>query len=290
MLKKRLIPVLILKDNVIVQSIGFKRYLPIGKAGIAIEFVARWDVDEIVLLDITAAREGRKPNLALISSVSERCFVPLTVGGGIRTVQDIQDVIHAGADRVSINAAALEDPSFITEGARVFGKQCMLVSIDVRKNAAGACEVYGDSGRRPTGRDPVRWAKDVESLGAGEILLNSIDRDGSKEGYDIELIKSVTGAVSIPVVALGGVGKMEHLIEGVTRGGASAVAAGNIFHYIEHSTIVGKVHLKAAGIDIRLNTDAKYEDFTFDETGRILKRNEQKLQDIWFEKHEVEKI
>lgn len=290
MLKKRLIPCLILKDNLIVQSINFRRYLPIGIAKIVIEFVTRWDVDEIFLLDITATKEGRKPNLELIASISEQCFVPLTVGGGIHEISDIRQVIRAGADKVSINSEALRNPRFIAEGSKTFGSQCIVVSIDVALNSDGKYEVFVDSGKSPTGLTAVEWAMKVQELGAGEILLNSIDRDGSKQGYDLELLRMVSESVKIPVIACGGVGKMEHLVQGITEGKVSAVSAANIFHYIEHSTIIAKAYLKNAGIDVRLNTAAKYEDFSFDEFGRITKREDSVLEKILFEKHKVEKI
>lgn len=290
MLKKRLIPCLILKDDLIVQSIGFNRYLPIGKAMIAIEFVAKWDVDEIMLIDISATRESRKPNLALIAGISERCFVPLTVGGGIHSLSDIRDVIRAGADKIAVNTEALANPRFITYGADAFGTQCMVVSIDAKKNPNGAYEVYRNSGTQSTGLAPQAWAVTAQEFGAGEIFLNSIDRDGSKLGYDVTLIRKVTDAVTIPVIACGGVGKMEHFIAGITKGNASAVSAGNIFHYTEHSTIVAKAHLVKAGIDVRLNTFAKYQNFTFDFTGRLMKKPDTELEDIWFERFTKEVI
>jgi cyclase len=285
MLKKRLIPCLISKDGLIVQSINFRQYLPIGRVKIAIEFVAKWDVDEIILLDISATRDGKKPDFELVSLISERCFVPLTLGGGIHDISDIKNLIRAGADKIVINSESLSNPDFIRKSSVVFGSQCIVVSVDVKRHSDGRYEVYGDSGSNPTGLDPVEWAVRVQELGAGEIFLNSIDRDGSKLGYDLDLVKMITGAVKIPVIACGGVGKMEHLVEGITVGKASAVAAANIFQYIEHSTIIAKAYLLRAGIDIRLDTLAKYEDFTFDETGRILKKKDSELDEIWFERH-----
>ncbi len=290
MLKKRLIACLVLRNSVIVQSIGFRRYLPVGNAKTAIEFVANWDVDEIVLLDITASREGRRPNLDLVASISTRCFVPLTVGGGIHAIGDIQQLIRAGADKICINAEALARPDFITESVAVYGSQCVVVSIDIKLNGQGRYEVYGDGGRKPTGLDPVEWAREVERRGAGEIFLNSIDRDGSKQGYDLRLIRAVAESAKIPVIACGGVGKMEHFVEGILEGKASAVAAANIFHYIEHSTIVAKAYLRQAGVPIRLDTPANYARFKFDEAGRILKQADSDLDQIWFDKHIVEQI
>ena len=270
MLKCRLIPCLILKDDLIVQSIQFKRYLPIGRAQVAIEFFVNWDVDEIVLLDIQATRQNRKPRADLIAFYAKECFVPFTVGGGISTVEDIRNVISAGADKGSINTAAIKNPDFIAEGAEKFGCQCITISIDAKKNQSGNYEVFLNSGREPTGLHPAEWAQKVQSLGAGEILLTSIDRDGTKQGYDLDLIHQVSEAVNIPVIACGGVGKMEHFIEGVNRGGAQAVSAANIFQYTEHSTIVAKSALKRAGIPIRLSSQVKYENLNIDERGRLI--------------------
>ncbi len=270
MLKHRLIPCLILKDDRIVQSILFKRYLPIGNARIAIEFFMNWDVDEIILLDIHASRQKRKPPLDLISFFSKECFLPFTVGGGISSLEDIRNVIRAGADKVSLNTAAFRTPHLITQGAEKFGTQCITVSIDAKTNDQGSYEVVLDSGKEATGVHPAEWARKAERLGAGEILLNSVDRDGTKRGYDIPLLQSVTQSVGIPVIACGGVGKMEHFVQGITLGGAQAVAAANIFQYTEHSTIIAKACLRKAGIDIRLNSLVKYEDFVIDEMGRII--------------------
>jgi len=260
MLKKRLIPCIILRNGLLVQSIEFRRYLPIGKPKIAVEFFNAWDVDEIIILDISASYEHRGPLYELIQHVSKICFVPLAVGGGIRTVNDIREILKVGADKVSINTEAICRPSFITEGAEIFGSQCMVVSIDVKTNAQGNYEVCSHGGRHATGLNPVEWAQQVEKRGAGEIFLNSIDRDGTKKGYDLELVRTVSDAVGIPVIACGGVGKMSDFLEGVMEGHASAVSAANIFHYYEHSTILAKASLKKAGVAIRLSTAATYLD------------------------------
>lgn len=290
MVKKRLISVLVMHDNWIVQSFGFQRYLPIGRPGISVEFMKNWDIDEIVLLDITATRDGKKPNLEMVSEISRNCFVPLTVGGGITDIQDIRMLIRAGADKISINKQALYNPEFIAKSSAVFGSQCVVVSMDVGRNTNGEYEVYSDMGKGPTGKHPTNWAREVEKLGAGEILLNSIERDGSRSGYDLELAKLVAKAVRIPVILCGGVGKMSHFVEGVLQGGASAVAAANIFQHIEHSTIVAKACLKKNHVDVRLNTPANYEAFDFDEKGRLLKRSDEDLENIWFEKHLLETL
>lgn len=280
MLKKRLIACLIVRDGLIVQSIGFNRYLPIGNPKFPIEFVAKWDVDEIVILDISATAQGRGPDNELLAMLSRSSFVPLTIGGGIRTVQDAREAIRAGADKVCINAQAIARPELMTEIADVLGTQCVVLSMDCRLERDGSYQVYSHSGSIPTGLNPVQWARRAEELGAGEIFLNSIDRDGSKQGYDIELIRRVTREVSIPVIACGGVGSYYHFASGIIEGGASAVAAGNIFHFIEHSTILAKAHLMHAGVDVRLVSRARYEDREFDENGRLMMMSAQKLIDV----------
>jgi len=258
MLKKRLIACILLQNGLVVQSIKFSKYHVMSRPKTAIEFFNKWDVDEIIFLDIDASKEKRGPPLDVISDASKKCFVPLTVGGGIRCIGDVRAALKAGADKVCINKEALENEKFITEAAERFGKQCIVVSMDVKKKDKGAYEVFADSGTRPTGLDPVEWAKRVEELGAGEIFLNSINRDGSKEGYDLNLVKSVSESVGIPVIACGGAGKMQDFVDGILKGKASAVAAANIFQYVEHSTIIAKAAMKKAGIDIRLVTEANY--------------------------------
>jgi cyclase len=289
-LKKRLIACLLIREGLIVQSIGFNRYLPIGRPRFPIEFVVKWDVDEIVLLDMSATPEGRGPDQVVLSLLSRYCFVPLTVGGGIRSVDDVRRTVRAGADKVCVNTHAIERPAVISEIADVFGNQCVVVSMDCRLEPGGRYQVYTRSGTRPTGKSPVEWAQDVERLGAGEIFLNSIDRDGSKRGYDIDLIRSVTDAVAIPVIACGGVGGHSDFAAGVLEGGASAVAAANIFHYIEHSTIVAKAHLLRAGVDVRLDSDAKYTDREFDSNGRLMMLPPDRLAEIEFKRGAVDVI
>jgi cyclase len=280
MLKKRLIACLLIRDGLIVQSIGFNKYLPIGHPKFPLEFVAKWDVDEIILLDMSASSENRVLNLDLLDNLSKSCFVPLTVGGGIKSVDDVRNIIRAGADKVSINTSAIENPCLITEIANIFGSQCVVVSMDCKLDNSGNYIVYSQSGNKNTKILAKDWAKNVENLGAGEIFLNSIDRDGSKLGYDNDLIKSITSSVSIPVIACGGVGEFSHFASGIIDGKASAVAAGNIFHYIEHSTIVAKVNLLQSGVDIRLDSDATYEGRDFDENGRLLMMSGEDLSKI----------
>lgn len=282
MLKKRLVACLLMRDGLIVQSFGFNRWLPIGQPRFAIEFVVRWDVDEIVLLDMSATPEGRGPNAEVLEMLSQQVYVPLTVGGGIRTVEDVRRIVRAGADKASLNTQALARPEIITEMADVFGSQCVVVSMDCRREVDGRYQVYSHSGSRPTGLEPAAWARRCQDLGAGEIFLNSIDRDGSRLGYDIELIRSVSGEVEIPVIACGGVGNCAHFAAGITEGGAAAVAAANIFQHMEHATILAKAHLVAAGVDVRLDSAATYENREFDENGRLMMLSADKLADIEF--------
>jgi len=283
-LKKRLVACLLIRDGLIVQSVGFNRYLPIGHPKFPIEFVVKWDVDEIVLLDMSATPENRSPDTGVLEMLSRSCFVPLTVGGGIKSVDDVRRITRAGADKAAINAHAVATPALISEVADVFGQQCVVVSMDCRLENDGRYQIYTHSGSKATGLDAVAWAKQVEKLGAGEIFLNSIDRDGSKKGYDLELIRRVSESVSIPVVACGGVGNYTHFAPGVIEGGASAVAAANIFHYIEHSTIVAKAHLLKAGVDIRLDSEATYDGREFDESGRLIMLSGSRLSDIEFKR------
>jgi len=284
MLKKRLVATLLIRDGLIVQSIGFKRFLPIGHPKFPIEFVVKWDVDEIVLLDISATKNKRKPDIDFLKFLSKSCFVPLTIGGGVTSVDDVRDIVRAGADKVAINSIALTRPKIITEIANKFGTQCVVVSIDFKRENDSTYQVYSHSGTKPTGLTPEQWAYRSESLGAGEIFLNSIDRDGSKLGYDNELISKVSDSISIPIVACGGVGDYSHFSEGIKEGKASAVAAGNIFHYIEHSTILAKMHLLQSGIDIRLDSDATYKDREFDKNGRLIMMSGEKLANIEFKR------
>jgi cyclase len=280
MLKNRLVAALIIRNGLIVQSIGFERYLPIGRPEFPIEFVARWDVDEIVVVDISATSDSRTIETDLLKKISEKCFVPLTVGGGIKSVEDVRRLTSAGADKIVINSYAIQQPSIITDIARVFGNQCVVVSIDCRLEKNGNYQVYTNSGSIPTGLAPHSWALKAEELGAGEIFLNSIDRDGSKLGYDTQLISVVAESVSIPVIACGGVGKFSDFSVGVTEGYASAVAASNIFHFSEHSTILAKAHLLNAGIDIRMDSEASYLGRDFDDSGRLIMLSNQQLNRI----------
>ena len=227
--KVRVIPVLLLRDWGLEKSIRFKDYIYVGCPINAARVFNGNNVDELILLDIIATREGRLARPEIVSEIAEESFMPFTVGGGIRTIDDIRTLLKQGADRVVINTAAVENPQVVTEGVERFGSQCIVVSIDVRKRWRGRYEVYTHGGRKKTGLDPVDHARRMEELGVGEILLTSIDRDGTMDGYDLELTRRVSDALSIPLIACGGAGTVEHLAEAVDKGHASAVACGAFF-------------------------------------------------------------
>jgi len=263
MLKKRLIPILLIKDGFLVKSVGFSFFQILGKPKNSIERYNLWSVDEIIILDITDGENydlGRldiKENIQdglseTISFISNTCFVPLTVGGGVRTVEDIRSLLAVGADKVTVNTQAIEKPEFIQESSKLFGSQCIVVSIDAKLNEKGEYEVFSHWGKKGTGMTPIQWAKEVESLGAGEILLTSIDKNGSKDGYQMDLIKQVADSVKIPVIANGGAGEWEHMVEVVEEANASAVAAANIFYYSEQSTKHAKKFMVDSGLDVRI--------------------------------------
>jgi cyclase len=229
MLKARVIPCLLLKNKGLVKTVQFKEPRYVGDPINAVWIFNQKEVDELIFLDIMATKESKKPSIDLISKISDECFMPLTVGGGIRSVEDIKKLLNAGAEKVSINTYAVENPSFIKEASNVFGSQSIVVSIDVKRHKKGLYEAFTRGGSKPAGVDPVSLAVQMADMGAGEMLLNSIDRDGTWEGYDIELIRAVSDAVNIPVIACGGAGKLEDLALAINGGHASAVAAGSFF-------------------------------------------------------------
>jgi cyclase len=252
MLKKRLIPVLILRDGLVVQSIQFQHTNVIHwKPVTAVDFFNRWAVDEMIALDVSRDRKHRHKFEEAVLGLSQKCFVPLTVGGWVDSVEEVRKLLRLGADKVTLNTEAVRRPPLIRECAKVFGSQCLVVSIDVKDHGGGEYEVYIDRGREPTGRSPFAWARQAQDMGAGEIFLNCIERDGFRQGYDLILLRGVVNAVDIPVIAMGGVFTWQHLVEGILEGGAEAVAAANIFHYTEHSTKKAKDYLRAAGIKVR---------------------------------------
>jgi cyclase len=251
MLLKRVIPCLDVDRGRVVKGVEF---VNIRDAGDPVELAARYQdegADEIVFLDITASHEKRDTVAALARRCADEVFIPFTIGGGVRSVQDAQAVLDAGADKVSVNSAALARPELIGELASVFGAQCVVLAIDARQEEGGY-GVYVNGGRTPAGREAVEWAREGAERGAGEVLLTSMDRDGTTAGYELELTRRVAGAVEVPVIASGGAGELEHLVEAVERGGADAVLCASIFHYGHHTVREAKERMRAAGIPVRL--------------------------------------
>ncbi len=250
-LAKRIIPCLDVDKGRVVKGINFVNLID---AGDPVENARRYDqegADELVFLDITASSEKREIMLNVVKRTQSAVFIPFTVGGGLRSREDIRLILEAGADKVSVNSAAVRHPSFVSQAARTFGAQCIVVAIDAKRAGKGF-EVYIDGGRTPTGRDAIAWAKQVEALGAGEILLTSMDRDGTKDGYDIPLTKAICEAVNIPVIASGGAGNLDHLVEALVDGKADAVLAASIFHFGEWSIQEAKAYLAKRGIAVRI--------------------------------------
>jgi len=250
-LAKRVIPCLDVKDGRVVKGVQFLDLRDAGDPVAAAQAYDAQGADELVFLDITASHEGRAIMLDVVRRTAEGIYMPLTVGGGIRGVDDIRTLLRAGADKVSLNTAALERPVVIREAAERFGSQCIVVAIDA-KRSNGGWTVYSHGGRRPASREAVAWAREAEGLGAGEILLTSMDRDGTQDGYDLELTREVAEAVSVPVIASGGVGTLEHLREGLVEGKADAALAASIFHFGTHTVRDAKAYLRDRGVPVRL--------------------------------------
>ena len=253
MLAKRIIPCLDVKDGRVVKGINFLNLVDAGDPVEVASIYSRENADEIVFLDITASVEKRSTILNVVKKTAEQVFIPLTVGGGIRSIEDIRLLLKSGADKVSLNTAAVENKDLIREASEQFGSQCIVVAIDAKRKIRNLkWEVYIYGGRKPIGLDVVQWAKEVEEIGAGEILLTSMDADGTKNGYDIELTRAVSEAVNIPVIASGGAGTPQHLCQALTEGKADAVLAASIFHYGEYSIQEVKKYLREKGIEIRI--------------------------------------
>jgi cyclase len=253
-LAKRIIPCLDVTAGRVVKGVNF---VGLRDAGDPVEIARRYDeqgADELAFLDITASSDGRDLILPIIESVAAQVFIPLTVGGGVRSVEDVRRLLNAGADKVSINTAAVQEPRLIADAAARYGSQCIVVAVDVKRvpQATGRWEVYTHGGRRPTGLDALAWGRKMQQLGAGEILLTSMDRDGTKAGFDLELTRAFSDALDVPIIASGGAGNLEHLVEGVVAGRADAVLAASIFHYGEFTVRAAKEHMARRGIEVRL--------------------------------------
>jgi cyclase len=252
MLAKRIIPCLDVKDGRVVKGVQF---VNLRDAGDPVEAAMAYDAqnaDELVFLDITASHENRQIMLDVVARTAEGVYMPLTVGGGIRSIDDVRSLLRAGADKVSLNTSAVERPALIGEAAERFGSQCIVIAIDARANGTGTWAVYTHGGRRATGRNAVEWAREATRLGAGEILLTSMDRDGTKDGYDLELTRAIATAVDVPVIASGGAGSLEHLVEGLVDGRADAVLAASIFHFGIHTIAEAKTYLRERGVPVRI--------------------------------------
>jgi len=251
MLKMRVIPCLDVKDGRTVKGINF---VDLVDAGDPVEQATLYDAagaDELCFLDITASSDGRDTLYDVVERTAEQVFMPLTVGGGVRTLEDIRKLLLAGADKVSINTAAVARPEFVREASEKFGNQCIVVAVDAKQTGDGEWQVFTHGGRRPTGIDAIDWARRMTDLGAGEILLTSMDRDGTKQGFDLKLTRAVSDAVRVPVIASGGVGTLDHMVEGIAQGGATAVLAASIFHFGTYTIGEAKSHMAKAGLPMR---------------------------------------
>lgn len=252
MLKVRIMPTLLYKDLGLVKGVGFDSWRRVGGLMQAVKVYNMRGVDELVFLDITATAEGRHPDFDLVDDFADECFMPLTIGGGVKSIDDVKNLLRVGADKVAINSAAIETPEIVTEVARRFGSQCVVASVDYRTHEDGTREVYTHAGTKPTGIDPVAHAVEMQRLGAGEILLTPIERDGSMTGYDLPVLAAVAAAVSVPVIASGGAGTYEDMLAALVEGRASALAAASIFHYTERTPLEAKRFLAGNGIETRV--------------------------------------
>ena len=252
MVKVRIIPCLDVKNGRIVKGVNFIDLIDAGDPVEQAKIYSQCGADEITFLDITATSDQRETMLDVIEKTAKKCFVPLTVGGGIRSLEDMNNLLLVGADKISVNSSAVKNPQIVSQGAEKFGKQCIVVAIDAKKNNQKTWNVFTHGGRKDTGIDAVSWAKLMESKGAGEILLTSMDKDGTKSGYDVDLLKAITESTNIPVIASGGVGTLDHLYDGIVKGGASAVLAASIFHYGEYKIKDAKEYLNSKNVSVRL--------------------------------------
>lgn len=252
MLKVRVIPTLLYRDFTLVKGVRFDSRRVVGSPVQAVQVYNLRNVDELVFLDVRATLDERRPDFSLVDEIADHCFMPLCVGGGVRSVDDVRCLLAVGADKVALNTAAVEEPELVRAASSRFGAQCVVVAIDTRTGSHGETSVWTASGTHDTGLDPVEWAREAEALGAGELLVQSIDHDGVMDGYDLETIRRVAAAVRVPVIAGGGAGEFEHLYAALDEGGASAVAAASMFHFTQQTPMEAKQYLAARGIPTRI--------------------------------------
>lgn len=289
MLKRRIIAVLTVKDDIVVQSIGFQKYLPIGKPEIAVEFLNKWGIDEIAYNDISATSKGKKPNSELIKKVAKKCFVPLAVGGGISSLEDVRKLTQSGADKVIVNNLLLQNPDVVKSIVENFGSQCLIASLDIKKDI-DTYKPYHYLTQKYLPYTLQEWISQIETLGAGELLINSVDRDGSYQGFDIEALKVIQNLTSIPIIALGGAKNAQSFVELFEKTKVDAGAAGNFFHFTEHSVNICKAQINRVQDWVRLETNANYQDNSIDANGRLLKKEDDILEHLLFVKIEKEFI
>lgn len=288
MLKRRIVGVLIVRTGIVVQSVRFRTYLPVGRPPTAVEYLNRWGIDEIILLDISATARGTGPDLAMVRRASAESHVPFTVGGGIRSVADIHALMPCGADKVSLNSTLFMQSALIREAAVVFGNQCVVASVDAVNTTSGH-RVYDHINRRVTDLVPGEMVKRVQDLGAGEILINSVDRDGTYRGYDIALVESICNVATVPVIACGGARNGADMSDLLQRTTTSAAAAANFFHFTEHSVILAKSTV-AEKVSLRIETHATYRGAKLDAEMRLLKRDDSALEELLYQREEPEAI
>jgi cyclase len=288
MLKKRIAATLVIRNGIVVQSIGFNTYLPVGKPAIAVEYLNQWGIDEIILIDISASKNGIGPDNNIIKNISEKCFVPLTVGGGISSLDQMKNLMQSGADKIALNQMAIHRPILIEEAAKVFGNQCIVISIDVIKTDYGY-KVYDYIQKTFLSIELTEFVRKMENLGAGEFLINSVDRDGKYLGFDIDLMRLICQNTNIPVIASGGARNALDFIEIFKNTNVSAASAANFFHFLEHSVILTKSRIKK-DIDVRLETHSTYEFANLNQDVRLNKIGENELEELLFVRIEKEVI
>lgn len=276
---KRVIASLLIKDGLLVQSVNFKKFLPIGKPNFTIDLISRWDIDEIFLLNISKDRENKKFENSFIKQFAKKCFVPLTVGGGVKSINYAKKIISCGADKILINSSSIENPKIIGQLSKIFGSQCVVVGIDIKK-INGIFYIFQNSGKIQTPLELNNWIRRIQNEGAGEILINSIDSDGSKLGFDLSILDSISSKIQIPIVLQGGAGTPSHIHKALQHKKLSGCAVGNMFHFTEHSTIITKSYLHRKKLNIRFDNLYNYSDKKIDLYGRVQPLKYEKLINI----------